>query len=111
MNRARRAAHVILAGPVTGGQWTEDDITGIIVSGLGWPDTYTEKEASTMKSFHILLTDNSERDVKGADLRVDSVGSLLVVAEGATSDKGPYSVIYAPGTWTMAELERKDDTG
>jgi hypothetical protein len=64
-----------------------------------------------MKNFHLILMDKTERNVKGADMRVDSVGSLLIVAEGKTSDKGPYSVIYAPGTWSMAELERQDDKG
>lgn len=64
-----------------------------------------------MKSFHLLLQGGEERDVTGADMRVDSVGTLLIVAEGANSDKGPYSVAYAPGTWLLCELERMDDRG
>lgn len=56
-------------------------------------------------SFHVVLADGTERDIKGDDLSVDA-GCLLV-----RNHEGHAAVIYAPGTWKAAELERRDDRG
>jgi hypothetical protein len=56
-----------------------------------------------MKKFHLILVTGEERDVTGEDVEVGHDGSLVI-----GSHEGPV-VIYAPGAWTLCELERKDD--
>lgn len=62
------------------------------------------KMANTLpNSFHVVMTNGSERDVKGTDFKVTE-GSL-VIRGVAKQDV----VAYAPGVWAMIEVERKDD--
>jgi hypothetical protein len=57
-------------------------------------------------SFHLILADGSERDVKGAAQTVEANGALVV-----RNNDGEALVVYASGAWTLAERERKDDKG
>ena len=57
-------------------------------------------------SFHVILANGEERDVKGTDARVID-GALEI----RNNDRGGEQVIYAPGAWTLCELERQDDKG
>ena len=63
-----------------------------------------------MHSFHVILEDGTEEDHKAANHRVVD-GALVLVTEGATDDKDPAGIIFAPGTWRRSELERRDDKG
>jgi hypothetical protein len=58
---------------------------------------------SSLQSFHIVLADGTERDVKGSALQIIGSGALVI----ENPDAG--AVAYAPGTWKLCELERKDD--
>ena len=61
------------------------------------------REAMTMKSFHIILVDGNERDVTGYGIEVRD-GTLSI----EDVDGNPL-VVYAPGAWTLVEIQRKDD--
>lgn len=54
-------------------------------------------------SFHIVLRDGTERDVKGLDAKVQD-GALVI--RGANKQD---TVLYAEGVWSMCEVERKDE--
>jgi hypothetical protein len=60
---------------------------------------------ATVRKFHVVLEDGSERDVTGKDAKVRD-GALVI--SGGNSEE---AVIYAAGKWVMCELERKDDKG
>jgi hypothetical protein len=55
-----------------------------------------------MKSFHIIQTDGTERDVTENGIEVRD-GSKRIGMSTATA------VIYAPGAWVLVEIQRKDD--
>jgi hypothetical protein len=69
------------------------------------PAATPSKGVNDMRNYHVILTDGSERNVRADLATVDATGSL--VFENGTER----IMVYAPGTWTMCELERKDDTG
>jgi len=60
---------------------------------------------SPIHSYHVILTTGDERDIKGA--AVELHGGALVIRNA----QGAHVVTYAPGQWTMCELERSDDRG
>jgi hypothetical protein len=62
-----------------------------------------------MHSFHVFFADGTEKNFAGANHRVGHAGEYIIVTEGLTSEKDPAGLIFAPGTWTRAELERRDD--
>jgi len=61
------------------------------------------KSGST-HSYHVVLANGTERDVKATDANVHD-GALMLL-----NNDGPV-VMYAAGTWSLCELERKDDRG
>jgi|KBSMisStaDraftv2_1062788.scaffolds.fasta_scaffold00662_12 hypothetical protein len=60
-------------------------------------------KSGSLHSYHLVLADGSERDVKGHDINAHD-GALIVL----NNERGAV-VMYAAGQWRMAELERKDD--
>ena len=56
-----------------------------------------------MHKYHVVLVDGTERDITAAELILDN-GAIIF-----RSDYGEPTVVYAPDTWVMVELERKDD--
>ena len=60
--------------------------------------------AGKVHSYHVVLTNGSERNVMGSEATVRD-GALII--SGSSSE----AVIYAAGQWIMCELERKDDKG
>jgi hypothetical protein len=67
--------------------------------------TTPSTKAMLPSSYHLTLFDKTERDIKGTDAHVDTSGALVIRGTAGAS------VIYAPGTWLLCELERKDDKG
>jgi hypothetical protein len=57
-------------------------------------------------SFHIVMADGTERNVKAGEARRDN-GALVLIREGSTDEK----VVVAAGAWTYYELEAQDDRG
>ena len=57
-------------------------------------------------SFHVVLTDGSERDIKAGEARRDE-GALVFIREGKSDEK----VVYAAGQWKYYEVEAQDDKG
>jgi hypothetical protein len=55
-------------------------------------------------SYHVVLADESERDIKGAAQTCEANGALVI-----RDNDGAALVIYAQGAWTASEVERKDD--
>jgi hypothetical protein len=56
-----------------------------------------------MRKYHVVLADQSERDI---------LADALEVVEGALVFKDTYGeilVVYSPDTWILCEQERKDD--
>ena len=56
-----------------------------------------------MHKYHVILADGTERDIIASEIILDN-GSLVF-----RSDYGDPTVVYAPDTWVMVEVERKDD--
>lgn len=56
-----------------------------------------------MRKYHVILADQSERDI---------LADSVELTEGALVFKDTYGdilVAYAPDTWILCEQERKDD--
>jgi hypothetical protein len=58
-----------------------------------------------LNSYHVVLSNGSERDVKADQLSIEN-GVLTF----SRSD-GELVVAYAEGSWVAVELERRDDKG
>ena len=58
-----------------------------------------------LNSYHVVLANGSERDIKADHIKVED-GTLLFYR---TDDE--ILVVYAPETWIGVELERMDDKG
>ncbi|HET9253887.1 MAG TPA: hypothetical protein VFO16_01635 [Pseudonocardiaceae bacterium] len=57
---------------------------------------------NTVRSYHVVLADGSERDVKAIDVKVDQ-GVLLFI-----NAAGELAVAYGHGQWSLVELETRD---
>jgi len=65
-------------------------------------------------SFHVVLANGTERDIKADDARIDTSGALVLYIQRPEPAPGQVlllSVAYPAGTWLGCELERKDDRG
>jgi hypothetical protein len=56
-----------------------------------------------MRSYHVILADGSERDIRAEEIAVADSGSLLFL------NGSEVIIAYGPGSWKMVEVERKDD--
>jgi len=57
-------------------------------------------------SYHVILANGSERDVKADDYTIDENGTLFFL-----NDKSKKVVTYSASAWAMVELEIRDDRG
>ena len=57
-------------------------------------------------SFHVVMTDGTERNVTAGEARRDQ-GALVFVREGSTDE----TVVIAAGAWLYYEIEARDDRG
>lgn len=62
-------------------------------------------KGDTMNSYHIVLANNEERDIKCDEIAI--IDGALV----CRNTNGIPVVVYAPEAWSLAELERRDDRG
>ena len=60
---------------------------------------------SHMRTYHLELTDGTERGVKADNVEVQQ-GALVFL-----NAKGEPAVAYGAGTWKLCELESRDDRG
>lgn len=56
-----------------------------------------------MRSYHVILSDGEERDIRAEEIAVSDSGSLLFL------NGSEVVVAYGAGAWKMVEVERKDD--
>ena len=57
-----------------------------------------------MRSYHVILADGTERDIKAESVAIGAAGDLEL------RNGREVIVAYAPAAWRMVEVERKDDT-
>jgi hypothetical protein len=65
-----------------------------------------EEPMPKVHSFHVVMADGKERNVKAGEARRDD-GALVFVRENSTDEK----VVIAAGQWTYYEVEAQDDRG
>ena len=61
-----------------------------------------------LNSYHVVLADGSERDIKADTVAISEGGVLSFHRKDSNQE---LLVAYAPDTWVLCELERRDDTG
>lgn len=56
-----------------------------------------------MRSYHVILENGEERDIRADEIAVSESGAILFLNGSETI------VAYGAGAWKMVEVERKDD--